>query len=111
MNLKGLSSTILTCAHSRIKIDSVNGLLVEIGEGELATEDDDWKLSTKKRNTLLAVMSGEVTEAAVEPSENAGNRKHSAAKNSALLWNLTKVAVANRNRWHWRQLDDGHKRS
>ncbi len=40
-------------------MQSVHGLLEDVGAGETMPHEDDWKLASERRNALLAVMSGQ----------------------------------------------------
>ena len=44
------------------QIQSIHGLLRDVGTGESVAEDDDWKLSAEKRSAVLAVIGGEAEE-------------------------------------------------
>jgi Mg-chelatase subunit ChlD len=46
-------------AAFRSQMQRVHGLLQDVGTGELAAPEDDWKLSTDRRNAVLAVIRGE----------------------------------------------------
>jgi Mg-chelatase subunit ChlD len=49
------------------EIQSVHRLLLDVGAGELAAADDEWKLSAEKRSGLMAAFSGDVTEQPAKP--------------------------------------------
>ncbi len=58
-------------AAFKLRMQEVHGLLQDVGVGEFAAPDEDWKLPTDRRNVVLAVIRGEAT---VQPADDLRRR-------------------------------------
>jgi Mg-chelatase subunit ChlD len=74
------------------QIESVHGLLQDIGTGESVADDDDWKLSADKRGKVLAVIRGEPEQQPANHVLNMSAERNSVAK-ANLFWTLGKIAA------------------
>jgi Mg-chelatase subunit ChlD len=80
-------------AAFKLRMESVHGLLREVGAGEFEAPAEDWKLPADKRNAVLAVIRGEATIPAAIPDINQPARQRVASKRS-VRWRLTRMAAA-----------------
>jgi Mg-chelatase subunit ChlD len=74
------------------RLHKLHGCLTEVGAGELVGTDGDWKLSTARRNKLLAAFSGEGI--AGDAAEPVFVSKHEHRKWSTLFWSKSFVSAA-----------------
>lgn len=94
--LKRLIAEQPELAAFKLHMQSVHGLLQEVGTGEFEAPSDgangDWKLPADKRNAVLAVIRGEATVPAMTQGVHQPAQQRMAAKRS-VRWRLTRVAA------------------
>ncbi|TWT94623.1 vWA domain-containing protein [Stieleria varia] len=79
-------------ARFKWQMQSVHGLLNQVGEGEFVGTDEDWKLSSEKRERVLATIRGETpVELPVKITLASHDRKAWTGKQ--WLMNLSKIAA------------------
>ncbi len=75
-----------------LRMQKIHGLLQDVGVGEFQAPDDDWKLPTDRRNTVLAVIRGEATvQPAVQKVDQSVQIQVPVRRR--WQWNLTRVAA------------------
>jgi hypothetical protein len=79
-------------AAFKVRMQSVHGLLQDVGVGEFDAPAEEWKLPADKRNAVLAVIRGEATVQAVTQVVNQSAQQRGSFKRS-LRWNLAQVAA------------------
>lgn len=76
----------------KAQLQSVHGLLRDIGSGDPLAEDEAWKLPPEKRNTVLAAIRGESVEVGIkQPATNEPHTRRFAK--TRLFWQLTRIAA------------------
>ena len=70
----------------------VHGLMQDVGTRELAAEEDDWKLSAEKRQTVLTAIDGEGAAQNSEQVIDNFAQQGGSAKGS-FVWTLTRIAA------------------
>ncbi len=79
-------------AAFKSEIQSVHGLLHNVGAGESATADENWKLSTEKRRRVLAAIDGNLDEQP-EVKVVLASDELRRSKRKAMVRNLSSIAA------------------
>ncbi len=74
------------------QIESVHGMLRDLGTGETAAVDEAWQMSAEKRSAVLAVIEGEADEPSAQAMVNAGSTRSRSGMSHG-YWKLAKVAA------------------
>jgi Mg-chelatase subunit ChlD len=75
------------------EVRRVHGLLAEIGGGESAAPDEEWKLPARQRATVLAAISGEATHEPAQPLVSRTPEKTETGRRNQ-FWTTSRATVA-----------------
>ena len=79
-------------ASFKSRMQKVHGLLRDVAASEFVPQGEDWKLSSDRRNAVLAVIRGEATVQPAIQDLNQSTQQRVSGK-PGLRWRLTKVAA------------------
>ncbi|MDG2222202.1 MAG: von Willebrand factor type A domain-containing protein [Rubripirellula sp.] len=74
------------------EMQTVHGLLREVGSGDSISETDDWKLPSKKRNAVLAAIDGQAAPQTI-PAATIDLMDDSASQRRRLIRNIASIAA------------------